>query len=67
MPEIKKYIEKICMYCRHYEIIVGIGDKSGPVCNYWKMPFPEPYEWSINPEKLKPGERTCKKWEKKGK
>jgi hypothetical protein len=67
MPEPKKYLEKICAYCRFYEIIIGTGpgNYSGPYCHEWKMPFPEPYEWAINPEKSKPGERTCKKWKKR--
>jgi len=57
MPSIPKHIDKICAYCAHYRLT-----EAGPRCEFWDKIFPEHSAWAYNPEKKKPGERTCKNW-----
>ena len=71
MPEIKKYIEKICFNCDHYVIAANIthtnrpkGEPGPPLCLKWDKYF-EDWQAGFEPGKLLPGDRTCEKWSEK--
>ena len=72
MPEIKKYIEKICFNCTHYVLAANItitnrpkGEPGPPLCLKWDKYFPDWDAWVTDPTKLKPGDRTCGEWREK--
>jgi hypothetical protein len=71
MPKILKYVERLCANCADYEIIVkpreGLPDGAGPFCHKYGVFFPEPLRWLYNPLRKKPGDRSCKHFNKKQK
>ena len=65
MPEIRKPVEPLCCYCRHFHVHVTGGENGnrGPYCGFWDKYFPNPRGFLDGDGSRPPGERSCDNWE----